>query len=80
MRFFINKIVSITEKINGIIPTIITDVSWSAAALEVSLEPDLYSDSFCPVDLSELTTAIVSSKPSTCNLKQHWWKLPMISS
>ena len=29
----------------------------STAALEVSLEPDLYLDGFCPVDLSELTTA-----------------------
>ena len=65
MRFFINKIVSIREKIDGILLTIITDVSSSAAALEVSLEPDLYLYSFCPVDLSELTTAIVSSKPST---------------
>ena len=34
MRFFINKIVSIREKIDGILPTIITDVSSSAAALE----------------------------------------------
>lgn len=68
MRFFINKIVSIREKIDGILSTIITDVSSSSAALEVSLEPDLYLDGFCPVDLSELTTAIVSSKPSTCIL------------
>ena len=66
MSFFTNKIVSIREKINGILPTIMTDVSSSTAALEVSLEPDLYLDGFCPVDLSELTTAIVSSKPSTC--------------
>ena len=51
-----------------ILPIIITDVSSSAAALEVSLEPDLCLDGFCPVDLSELTTAIVSSKPSTCIL------------
>ena len=56
MRFFINKIVSIREKIDGILPTIITDVSSSAEALEVSLEPDLYLDGFCPVDLS---TAII---------------------
>jgi len=56
MRFFINRIISIREKIDGILPTIITDVSPSAAALEVSVEPDLYLDGFCPVDLSELTT------------------------
>ena len=67
MSFFINKIVSIREKINGILLTIITDVS-STAALEVSLEPDLYLFCFYPVDLSELTTAIVSSKPSNCRL------------
>ena len=52
MKFFINKIVSLREKINGILPTIITNVSSSTAALEVSLEPDLYLDGFCPVDLS----------------------------
>ena len=52
------------EKINRIIPTITTNVSTSTAALEVSLEPDLYFDGFFPVDLSELTTAIVSSKPT----------------
>jgi len=44
--------------------TIITDVSSNTAALEVSLDPDLYLDCFCPVDLSELTTAD-SSKTST---------------
>ena len=37
IRFFINKIVSIREKIDGLLPTIITDVSSSAAALEVPL-------------------------------------------
>jgi len=67
MRFFINKIVSIREKINEILPTIITDVS-STAALEVSLELNLYLDCFCPIDLSELTTAIVSFKLSICIL------------
>ena len=60
MRFFINKNVSIREKIDGILPTIITNVSSSTEALEVSLEPDSYLDDFCPVHLSELTTAIVS--------------------
>ena len=33
-----------------------------------SREADLYLDGFCQVDLSELTTAIVSSKPSACVL------------
>ena len=46
----------------------LNDVSSSAAALEVSFEHDLYLDGFCPVDLSELTTAIVSSKPSIHHL------------
>ena len=58
MSLFTNRIVSVREKIDGILPTIITDVSSSRAALEVSLEPDLYLDRFCPVKLSELTTAI----------------------
>jgi len=56
------------EIINGILVTIITNVSSSTAALEESLELDLYLDCFCQVDLSELTTVIVSSKPSTCIL------------
>jgi len=43
---------------------IVTNVSSSTAALVVPLEPDLYLDKY-PVALSELTTAIVSSKPST---------------
>ena len=45
------------------IPTIITDLPSTAA-----LEPHLYLDGFCPVNLSELSTAIVSPKPSTCIL------------
>ena len=49
MRFFINKIVSIREKIDRIVPTVITNVLSSTAALEVSLEPDLYLDGFCPM-------------------------------
>jgi len=44
MSFSTNKIVSIRKKINGILPTTITDESSSKAALEVSLEPDLYLD------------------------------------
>ena len=61
LSFFTNKIV-FREKIHGILSTIITDVSSSAAALEVSLEPHLYLDCFCSVKLSELTTTIISSK------------------
>jgi len=38
MRFFINKIVSIREKINGILRTVITYVSSSTAAFEVCTE------------------------------------------
>ena len=45
MSFFTSKIVSIREKINRIFPTIITNVSSSTAALEVSREPGLYLDS-----------------------------------
>ena len=57
-------VVSIRKKIHGILPTVITDVESNTAALE----PELYLDCFCPVDLSELTAATVSSKPSTCIL------------
>jgi len=67
---FMIFIVFSREKINGILHTIITDLSSRTAALKVSLESDSYLDGFCPVALSELTKAIVFSKPSTCMLDQ----------
>ena len=42
MSFFTSEIVSFRKKINGILPTINTNVSSSIATLEVSREPDLY--------------------------------------
>ena len=48
MSFFTNTIVSSQKKIPEILPTIVIDVSSSTAALEVSLEPDLYLDGLCP--------------------------------
>ena len=49
MSFFINIFSSIRERIHGIF--IVTDVLSSTTALEVSLETDLYLDSFIPVEL-----------------------------
>jgi len=54
--FFTNTIVSLRFLS---FPTIITNVLSSTAALEVSLEPELYYDCLFPV---------VSSKPLTCIL------------
>uniref|UniRef100_A0A669C0Q9 Reverse transcriptase domain-containing protein n=1 Tax=Oreochromis niloticus TaxID=8128 RepID=A0A669C0Q9_ORENI len=62
MNFFTNKIVIIREKITNNHPT---DVILSTATLSTI---DIHLDSFSPIDLSELTSIITSSKPSTCLL------------
>ena len=62
MNFFTNKILIIREKITNNHPT---DVILSTATLSTI---DVKLDSFSPIDLSELTSIINSSKPSTCLL------------
>ena len=46
-------VIPATGMLDGILPTIITDVLSSAAALEVSVEPDLYLASAQLISLSE---------------------------
>ena len=65
MNFFVNKITSIREKIDHLLPHIGTDSSFSTRALEA---PGAQLDSFSPIDLPELTSLVSSSKPSTCQL------------
>uniref|UniRef100_A0A669EKP4 Reverse transcriptase domain-containing protein n=1 Tax=Oreochromis niloticus TaxID=8128 RepID=A0A669EKP4_ORENI len=62
MNFFTNKIFIIREKITNNHPT---DVILSTATLSTI---NVKLDSFSPIDLSELTSIINSSKPSTCLL------------
>uniref|UniRef100_A0A3Q3JNC3 Reverse transcriptase domain-containing protein n=1 Tax=Monopterus albus TaxID=43700 RepID=A0A3Q3JNC3_MONAL len=68
MSFFTNKITTIREKIGRTTPTALADVPSTTMVLETSVRPHLYLDYFSPIDLSELTSAIASSKSSTCLL------------
>uniref|UniRef100_A0A669EZ27 Reverse transcriptase domain-containing protein n=1 Tax=Oreochromis niloticus TaxID=8128 RepID=A0A669EZ27_ORENI len=63
MNFFTNKILIIREKITNNHPT---DVILSTATFSTI---DVKLDSFSPIDFSELTSIINSSKPSTCLLE-----------
>uniref|UniRef100_A0AAZ1Y2P9 Reverse transcriptase domain-containing protein n=1 Tax=Oreochromis aureus TaxID=47969 RepID=A0AAZ1Y2P9_OREAU len=62
MNFFTNKILIFREKITNNHPT---DVILSTATFSTI---DVKLGSFSPIDLSELTSIITSSKPSTCLL------------
>ncbi|KAK2873784.1 hypothetical protein Q8A73_024409, partial [Channa argus] len=68
MTFFMNKIVAIRESIHQILPPKITDRSSCTAVLESWIRPHSLLDCFLPIDLSELTSIITSSKPTTCLL------------
>uniref|UniRef100_A0A3Q3K2M1 Reverse transcriptase domain-containing protein n=1 Tax=Monopterus albus TaxID=43700 RepID=A0A3Q3K2M1_MONAL len=65
MSFFTNKITTIREKNGRTTPTALADVPSTTMALETSVRPHLYLDYFSPIDLSELTSTIASSKSST---------------
>ena len=66
ISFFTNKIVGIRENIQGILPPAVKD--GSTLTLETSGRPNQHLESFSPVDLSELSSTITASKPSTCLL------------
>uniref|UniRef100_A0A8C6L025 Reverse transcriptase domain-containing protein n=1 Tax=Nothobranchius furzeri TaxID=105023 RepID=A0A8C6L025_NOTFU len=65
--FFTSKINSIRNKIFNILPNAISSSSVSEAS-EVTVEPHLCLNRFDPVELSELSKILASSKPSTCIL------------
>ena len=68
MSFFNDKILTIREKIHHILPSANISVSSNIGALETAVEPDIYLDSFSPIDLHKLTSLISLSKSSTCLL------------
>uniref|UniRef100_A0A8C6LDP4 Reverse transcriptase domain-containing protein n=1 Tax=Nothobranchius furzeri TaxID=105023 RepID=A0A8C6LDP4_NOTFU len=68
MGFFTSKINSIRNKIFSILPNATSSSSVSEAASEVTVEPHLCLNRFDPVELSELSKILASSKPSTCIL------------
>ena len=68
MSFFNDKILTIRDKINHLLPSTGTVLSPNTGTLVTAVNPDIYLDCFSPVDLSELTSMICSAKPSTCLL------------
>uniref|UniRef100_A0A8C6MJ04 Reverse transcriptase domain-containing protein n=1 Tax=Nothobranchius furzeri TaxID=105023 RepID=A0A8C6MJ04_NOTFU len=68
MGIFTSKINSIRNKLFSILPNAISSSSVSEAASEVTVEPHLCLNRFDPVELSELSKILASSKPSTCIL------------
>ena len=68
MSFFNDKILTIREKINHLLPSTSTDLSSNIGTIETAIKPNIYLDCFSPIDLSKLTSTISSSKPSTCLL------------
>ncbi|RCU35146.1 hypothetical protein DVA81_17750, partial [Acinetobacter baumannii] len=66
-----DKILTIREKIHHLVLSASSDISSSTGipgTSEAAVEPDLYLDCFSPIDLYQLTSMIVSSKPTTCLL------------
>ena len=81
INFFNDKILTIRDKINHLMPSIGNNLS----SLETAVKPDIYLDCFSPIDLPNLTSTISSSKPSTCLLDSIPTKLlkevlPLIST
>ncbi len=63
LSFFNDKITSIRDKIDHLMPPTDTDSFSNTGILEVAVNPDTYLDCFSPIDLSRLTSTI-----STCLL------------
>lgn len=65
MSFFNNKILTIRDKINHLLPSDGDDLSTN---LDRTVNPKTYLDRFSSIDLNQLTLIISSAKSSTCLL------------
>lgn len=68
MTFFNDKILTIRDKITHLLPQANNILPSYSGVSETAVRPDIYLDSFSPIDLCQLTSKISSSKPSTCLL------------
>ncbi len=68
MTFFKNKIVLIREKIHQHLSSPGTDQSLIIGSLDSAVRPDVHLDCFAPTDFQQLTSTIISSRPTTCLL------------
>ena len=67
LQFFNNKISTIRNKIDKLLPTIRSDKA-QAANLESPINPSIILNNFTTVDQADVTSIIMSSKSSTCLL------------
>ena len=68
MTFFNDKILTIRNKINHLLPSIGTNTPSSTEISETAENPTNYLDSFSLITLDQLTKIISGSKPTTCIL------------
>lgn len=63
---FINKILTIKDKIHHLLPSAGSDLSPNTGSLYADPKPDIYLGCFPHIDLHQVTSKISASKPSTC--------------
>ena len=68
MTFFYDKILTIRNRINHLLPSIGTNTPSSTEISETAENPTNYLDSFSLITLDQLTKLISGSKPTTCIL------------
>ena len=68
MSFFNGKINTIRDSIDDLLPAVLHPVKQVQPGPEMDTEPGAYLGSFSPIELSEFTSMITSSKPTTCLL------------
>ena len=68
MTFFNDKILTIRNRINHLLPSIGTNTPSSTEMSETAENPTNYLDSFSLITLDQLTKLISGSKPTTCIL------------
>ena len=68
MNFFNEKILTIRDKINNLLPLTSANLSSSGMALETAVCPGIYLDGFSPINRDQLSSTVSTSNTSTCLL------------
>ena len=68
MNFFHEKILTIRDKINNLLPLTSANPSSSGMGLETAVCPGVYLDGFSPINRDQLSSTVSTSNTSTCLL------------
>ena len=68
MNFFHEKILTIRDKINNLVPLTSANLSSSGMALETAVCPGVYLEGFSPINRDQLSSTVSTSNTSTCLL------------